>query len=917
MIYTYTKEFIFSVVISIYNTGRYLDDSIGSIINQTFGFDNIQIILINDGSIDETDRICLNYKNKYPENIIYKKIKHSGVSIGRNIGIKYAEGKYINFLDADDKWQKNAFKLVYLFFQYHKNIDIVGCRMIFFESSSLYHPLDYKFTKTRIVNLNIEYNCIQLSCSSSFFHHLVIKDKKFREGIFNGEDTLFINNILLVKPIIGLIKEAIYYYRKRRDSTSAIQNKEKNEDYYFSIFKSVDGYLIEKSKQLYNKILPFIQFYIAYNTLFRIIQPTNKYLDKNKFELYCKSVEKNIKQIEDKYILEQRILSLKQKLILLKKKYAYDITKDILLNNQSFIYSNHILYNLKEESGIIQWRIININNNILHLVGKDNFFMKTNSFFYFCKLGSNKIFPQYIYFEGYDVNTIFGKIKGRIVVFDIPIKNINNESLYFYLSYMNIDSEIFPSFGWFTHIPNLLNGYYNSGKYIIKISNKRIIIYKYNKQLEETLEGNYCEELEKKKKINLIKIRKNFFNNRKVYSNNKSLIWIINDRLDQGGDNGEYFFRYLKQKKPKNIDFYFVINYNCNDYQRLQTLDNIIQYGSNFHLNLYLKSDKIISSVAESWADNPFNDDYKYIRDLIHFDFVFIQNGILKDDLSHFINRITKNINLIITSTKKEYNSILYKNYEYSDNNVVITGLPRYDNLQTFKNKIQKENILLIIPTWRMYIKGTFNFKSYERLYSSNFHLTDFYNFYNNLINNNELLENMDKYNYTGIFCLHPYFSKQWIDFKQNKKFYVNEVCDFQKLILKSSLLVTDYSSIFFDFSYLKKPIIYAHFDYEEYRNNHFPKGYFDYKKHGFGPVCLDLNSTITNIIIKIKNNCSLEIKYLKRIKRFFKYEDDKNCERLFTALLNVKNKNYNNKNRIFIDAILIFIFIIFKYTKI
>ena len=207
-----------------------------------------------------------------------------------------------NFLDADDKWQKNAFKLVYLFFQYHKNIDIVGCRMIFFESSSLYHPLDYKFTKTRIVNLNIEYNCIQLSCSSSFFHHLVIKDKKFREGIFNGEDTLFINNILLVKPIIGLIKEAIYYYRKRRDSSSAIQNKEKNEDYYFSIFKSVDGYLIEKSKQLYNKILPFIQFYIAYNTLFRIIQPTNKYLDKNKFELYCKSVEKNIKQIEDKYI---------------------------------------------------------------------------------------------------------------------------------------------------------------------------------------------------------------------------------------------------------------------------------------------------------------------------------------------------------------------------------------------------------------------------------------------------------------------------------------------------------------------------------------------------------------------------------------------------------------------------------------
>ena len=75
----------------------------------------------------------------------------------------------------------------------------------------------------------------------------------FEEGIFNGEDTLFINKILMIKPIMGLIKEAIYYDRKRRDSTSAVQNAVKSEDYYFSILKSVDGYLIEKSKQLYNK----------------------------------------------------------------------------------------------------------------------------------------------------------------------------------------------------------------------------------------------------------------------------------------------------------------------------------------------------------------------------------------------------------------------------------------------------------------------------------------------------------------------------------------------------------------------------------------------------------------------------------------------------------------------------------------
>ena len=78
-------------------------------------------------------------------------------------------------------------------------------------------------------------------------------------------------------------------------------------------------------------------------------------------------------------------------------------------------------------------------------------------------------------------------------------------------------------------------------------------------------------------------------NYRKKYSNNNSSIWIINDRLNFGGDNGEYFFRYLKQKNPKNIKFYFVINSNSSDYRRLKSLGNIIEYGSDLHLNLYLK----------------------------------------------------------------------------------------------------------------------------------------------------------------------------------------------------------------------------------------------------------------------------------------------------------------------------------------
>ena len=163
------NEFLFSVIISIYNTGRYLNESIESIFNQTISPKKIQIILVNDGSIDISEEISLNYDIKHPNNIIYIKIKHSGVSLARNIGIKYSKGNYINFLDADDKWDNQAFKYASLFFGMYTKVNIIGCRLIFFEAKEGPHPLDYKFYQSRLVNLTKEYNCIQLSVSSSFF----------------------------------------------------------------------------------------------------------------------------------------------------------------------------------------------------------------------------------------------------------------------------------------------------------------------------------------------------------------------------------------------------------------------------------------------------------------------------------------------------------------------------------------------------------------------------------------------------------------------------------------------------------------------------------------------------------------------------------------------------------------------------
>ena len=852
---SFENGFLFSVIIAIYNTGRYLDDSIGSLLNQTINFHKIQVILINDESTDDTEKICFNYIDLYPKNIIYTKINHSGVSKARNVGMKYAVGKYANFLDPDDKWDYQAFKNFLLFFKYYKQIDFVAGRLKFFEAKENYHPLDYKYYKSRVVNLTNEYNCIHLSASSCIFKQSLIKDKSFEEGVFSGEDARFVLNILLTNPMMGIIRESIYYYRRRADSSSVVQSQKQMIDFYFETLKSVSYYLINSSKSLFNMIVPFIKFYIGYDILFRIQSEAYKYLNSKNLKKYSIMIEELLNLIEDKYILEQKIVSNKYKIFALSKKYKRDLRNDFSFDNNSFTYLDNMIINLQTENNIIIWRILDIKNNTLHLEGKVNFWLPREKYYFFCKYENKKFFPTFFEYSNYDFITMYGIVeKGRIITFDIFLESISI----------------------------------------------------------------YISELKKQNKHKIIKLRKKYISYRsKIKKKKKVEIWLINDRRNEAGDNGEYFFRYLKHKKPKGIKYYFIIEKDSLDYKRLIKLGNIIDLNSEKYLNMFLKSDKIISSTSNNWVDNPFNSDQKYLRDLFNFTIIFLQSGIIKDDLSIYLNKYIKNYNLFITSSKKEYYSVLKSNYGYSKNEIVLTGLSRFDNLERFRKINNNGKIILIIPTWRMNIKGTLTKFTYESFYSKIFISTDFYKFYNKLINDNTLLAIMKDYGYQGIFCLHPYFESQWIDFKQNEIFSILKKCDYQKLILESSLLITDYSSIFFDFGYLKKPIIYSQFDIEEYRKTHYKKGFFDYNTNGFGPVCKDIQCTIYEIISEIKSNCILKEKYSKRIKKFFIFSDENNNERIYQAILNNQNNklvNYKNYLYIFFSFILFKLF--FKLIK-
>lgn len=308
-----------SIIVPIYNTEIYLEDAINSVINQTIGFENIQLILVNDGSIDNSEKICLKYKNLY-KNIIYLRQENRGVSSARNNGLKYVEGKYVNCMDSDDKWDKNALLHMYNFMEKnYSEIDFVSARIKNFELNEDYHYLDYKFRKTKIINVEEEPEMLIFHVASSLFKNDVMKNMKFDLRLRIGEDCLFINSILLNTLKYGVIRESVYNYRKRFTRNSTIQSLSKNKSWYFDTPKYLWDVLIKDSSKKYNTVIKYVQYILLYELKWRI---NCEYTNLNYLEVqeHLEIIKNIIKYIDYDIINSYSLLSDTEKSILLKIK---------------------------------------------------------------------------------------------------------------------------------------------------------------------------------------------------------------------------------------------------------------------------------------------------------------------------------------------------------------------------------------------------------------------------------------------------------------------------------------------------------------------------------------------------------------------------------------------------------------------
>lgn len=261
------REFLFSIIMPVYNTEDYIREGIDSLLSQTLDFkENVQLILVNDGSTDSSLDIAMEYQNRYPDNIEVVSQENQGLGAARNTGLDYVRGRYVNFLDPDDLFSDDVLEHVKRMFEGNEDIiDLVSFKLITFERVVKDHILNYKYAEDRIIDLMIEPDNPQMSVATSFIRYDAFGNLRFRTDLVSSEDTNLTCKLLLKKKAYGVLKSPVYYYRKRNDSTSLIDSSISKKDFFTyrlkNHFMDVIDYCLERE----GEVPMFIQYTLAYS----------------------------------------------------------------------------------------------------------------------------------------------------------------------------------------------------------------------------------------------------------------------------------------------------------------------------------------------------------------------------------------------------------------------------------------------------------------------------------------------------------------------------------------------------------------------------------------------------------------------------------------------------------------------------
>lgn len=354
--------------------------------------------------------------------------------------------------------------------------------------------------------------------------------------------------------------------------------------------------------------------------------------------------------------------------------------------------------------------------------------------------------------------------------------------------------------------------------------------------------------------------------------------WLICEEPTEARDNGYHFFRYMCKEQSQQ-KCYYAIKKKSVDYKKVKKLGSVIEYSSIQHWLAYFLCDYNISS-QKGGKPNAAMCSFMELNRKFHPKNIFLQHGIIINNVK-WLYADKCCIEKFITSTYPE-TEYIKQNFGYPENAIQMTGMPRFDALHD--GKVIGGRIL-IMPTWRYW----FNLKSKKNVDTdAEFETSEYLQRWIELLCCLEMENLIKKYNLEVIFYLHRNMQNRIEEFYKIKTPVIIaswKKYDIQNLIKTSEMLITDYSSVFFDMVYMKRPVIFYQFDEEKYRKYQYTEGYFDYHNNVFGNTYFTKEGIFDELENIICNKFKPSKNFLKEHDKIFGFWDNKNSKRIYDML--------------------------------
>lgn len=333
--------------------------------------------------------------------------------------------------------------------------------------------------------------------------------------------------------------------------------------------------------------------------------------------------------------------------------------------------------------------------------------------------------------------------------------------------------------------------------------------------------------------------------------------YLFMDRGTSAGDNGEHIYRhYLHNDQTRN--HYYVLSKDSADWERLSAEGfNLVEYLSDEHKRLFLTADKIVTSHLANRIFNPFFPSYEYTY-LIKSKIIFLQHGITIANHRGFLDRYSRPLDLFICGAVEEQEQVqAFSQYP----NVQCTGFARFDRLRN-----ERAGYLLYAPSW-------------NTIYRDNFVGSEYHNQVQAVLENQQINQLLERNNLRLKLLLHPEFIgfSEYFTPSPNVDIIKPSEVNYNKFISEADMLITDYSSLYFDFLYQEKQVI-LHQPYELHNATSILKQ---------PENCVRKSYNVTELADSLAQIEQLNFESDKKdqILKFFGHVDKNNCQRIMDEI--------------------------------